>query len=194
MGLVRTVKPSVSPVLVQDVKQNLGIAEAVTEHDELLLRLVSTASDMAERLTGRAWTTQTWVLTLDRFPYSDEAIVLPRPPLQSITSIQYVDSDGATQTWDSSNYRVDDQGSPGRVTLAYGESWPTTRDVTNAVTITYVAGYGDTANDTPIEMQNAIHLTVKDWFDNPSGEMSPNAKNILKGLHCGMVLGTYEVQ
>jgi hypothetical protein len=40
---------------------------------------------------------------------------------------------------------VDINEEPGRVYLAYGESWPSTQDIRNAVTIRFVAGYAITS-------------------------------------------------
>src|SRR3990167_7420015 len=69
------------------------------------------------------------------------AIELPLPPLRSVTSITYVDQDGTTQTLSSTLYTVDSSSEPARITPAYGEVWPSTRDQVNAVTVRFVAGY-----------------------------------------------------
>ena len=54
---------------------------------------------------GRALLTQTWDMYLDEFPCAGE-IIIPLSPLQSVTSVSYVDQHGATQTWASANYRI----------------------------------------------------------------------------------------
>lgn len=81
---------------------------------------------------------QTWVQRLDWFPCEIE---LRRPPVQSVTSVEYVDTAGSTQTLASSRYQLDASSAPGRLRPAYGDSWPTIRLIPNAVTITFVAGY-----------------------------------------------------
>lgn len=90
---------------------------------------------------------------LDRFPPWE--ISVPKPTLQSVTSITYVDTDGATQTLPPSAYLVDSKSEPGRITPAYGLVWPTTRWQTGAVTIRFVAGYADSAS---------VPACIKQWM------------------------------
>ena len=196
MGIQRTVAPSstVPVVAVQDVKQGLDIAETETGHDDFLRRLINGAVATVERWTGRSLLTQTWKLTLDAWPTNSE-IALPYPPLQSVTSIQYVDSDGVTQSVDSSDYRIDDQAEPARITPAFNAVWPTARTVTNAVTVTYVAGYGDKSTDIPDDIIDAIHVLVYHRFEEPASTDIPDgAKRLLKSLSTGVVLGTMQTQ
>jgi len=112
---------------------------------------------------GRALLTQTWDMKLDAFPDDGEPIQIPLPPLQSITSITYVDGEGATQTFDSANYAVDVASQPGVISLAYGASWPVTRDQRNAVTIRFVAGYGAAAA-VPAPIKDGIKMQVDAKF------------------------------
>ena len=67
--------------------------------------------------------------------------MVPVPPLQSVTSIKYLDTAGAEQTLASYTYRVDAVREPGRIALDYGKYWPSTYPVMNAVTVRFVAGY-----------------------------------------------------
>jgi hypothetical protein len=69
--------------------------------------------------------TQTFEYTLDGFPanpsliYSASVIDLPRPPLQSVEFIQYIDTAGNVQTLASEDYVADASSSEiGRVALA----------------------------------------------------------------------------
>ncbi len=102
---------------------------------------------------------------LDDFPLSTESIRPLRSPLSSVTSIGYVDSNGDSQTFSSDDYDVDTTSEPGRIALAYGEVWPTTRSDINAITLTYVAGYGATAASVPEGIKTAIKQLVCHWYD-----------------------------
>lgn len=111
--------------------------------DELLAVYIATARRQAEARTGRSLITQTLDLVLDAFPAGDEGIRLERGPVQSVSSVSYVDSLGAPQTLSNALYLVDDAASPsGWVLPADGTSWPETDDVVNAVTVRMVCGYG----------------------------------------------------
>lgn len=166
MGLVQTTPPAAgtTPLSLAEAKQQLALAPSESGHDQLVTRLVAAATEQAEQWTGRALLTQTWRLTLDRFPLGE--IRLPRPPLQSITTVQYIDEDGATQTLDESLYQVTSDAEPARLAPAYGESWPATRCQPEAVLVTYVAGYGAAGSAVPAPIRHAIHMLVGHWFAN----------------------------
>lgn len=161
-SLVLSSEPSTAPLSVADAKRHLNID--ISADDTLLRNYITAARRHVEEITGRQLITATWVLYMDVWPAT--TIVLPRPPLQSVTSIQYVDTNGDTQTWSDDNYRVDDDMVPARITEAWGETWPTIRDVTQAITITFVTGYGDNASDVPSDMVQAIKLLVGHYYEN----------------------------
>ena len=155
--------PSVEPVSLDDIKAHLRIDTG--DEDAYLLRRVKSARRYVEIVTRRQLITATWELHLDKFPRSGTAIRLPYPPLRSVTSIKYCDTDGAEQTWTAAEYRVDTDSEPGRVTEAYDYTWPTTRDMTGAVVVTYSAGYGATSADVPEELRDAIEILVAQWHE-----------------------------
>lgn len=66
---------------------------------------------------------------------------LPMPPLVSVTSLKYLDSDGVEQTYDAANYIVSGVGGRGRITLKSGSTWPTVGAYPEALRIRFVAGY-----------------------------------------------------
>lgn len=104
---------------------------------------------------GRALVTQTWVMRLPAFPACRE-IALPLPPLQSVESVTYYDTDGVQQTLSPSAYEVCD-GAAARLVLVNGETWPANAVRARAVEITFVCGYG-AADDVPGDLKLAIKL------------------------------------
>ena len=137
MALTLVTAPAVEPLTLAEAKGHLRVT--TTDEDALITALIVAAREYAETFTRRALITQTWDLTLDSFP---SEIVMPMPALQSVTSITYIDVDGASQTLPTTEYTVDIKSAPGRIVEAYGKAWPTTRPVINAVTVRFVAGYG----------------------------------------------------
>lgn len=166
MSLIQTIAPGTEPVALADVLAAIGYED--DDKDSLLNGYIAAARQYAEDFTNRQFVTATWKLTLDRFPGSVGVIHLQRPPLSSITSITYLDSAGDLQTLDAAKYIFDDGTDPhrARVTPAYGETWPSTQWRINAVTITYVAGYG-AASAVPDGLKAAIYMLVGHWFDMP---------------------------
>lgn len=149
------------PVTLANIKLHLKIETAETDDDTLITTLISAATTVCQEFQHRSYVTQTRILYFDRFPLM---FSVPYPPLISVTSIQYVDTDGDTQPLDTDQYRVDIGNQPGRITEAYNVSWPATRDITNAVVLTYSAGYG-TAAEVPDVIKAAIKLLVGHWYE-----------------------------
>src|SRR5688572_21345135 len=147
MALVLVTAPTSEPIMVGETKDFLRVTGS--DEDVLISGLITAARQTVDGRDGwlnRALITQTWDLVLDAFPSTTlTPIEVPLPPLQSVTSITYVDGNGATQTWSSVNYLVDSKSQPGRITPAHGESYPATRRIVNAVTVRFVAGYGGAA-------------------------------------------------
>ena len=127
--------------------------------------LIKAARVAAERITRRALITQTWDLYLDAFPAWE--IGVPKPTLQSITSIKYMDTDGTLQTLAAAKYLVDEKSEPGRITPSFGEVWPVTRAQTNAVVVRFVAGYG-AASDVPAGIKHWMQVRMRQLYDNRS--------------------------
>src|SRR5262245_20981499 len=90
--------------------------------------------------SGVVFITQTFDYSASAFPAT--GLVLPRWPVQSVTSISYVDGNGDPQTIAPEGYEVDPTSKPTVVTPISG-TW------TGAVTVRFVAGYGDDADDVP---------------------------------------------
>lgn len=169
--------PAKEPLTLQDVKDHLRL----DGNDEAMwLRgAIVAARRQAEEYTGRALITQTLDLTLQGFPAGN--LVLPRPPLASVTSIAYTKRDGTTATVSSADYLVDTKREPGRVVLKDGKSWPsdTLREV-NGVVVRYVAGYGADPEDVPEEIRLWMLVTIGTMYENreataQSGMVSPLA-------------------
>ena len=164
MALTETTAPSVEPVTLTEVKDHILLT--TTDHDTWLTTALTTARKYLFGLNGvvgRTLITTTYTLTLDGFPFSG-VIYLPRPPVQSVTSIIYDDTDGDPVTWSSSLYLLDSKSFPGRITPAYNEDWPSTRPQNNNVRVLFKAGYGDAASDVAEDDKVQIMFLIAQWF------------------------------
>lgn len=177
MALKLVTPPAAEPITLVEAKSNLRIDHA--DEDSHINILIAAARRLVERETARALITQTWQLFLDKFPTAmpdpDRRVQLirqPLPPLQSITHIKYVDTDGVLQTWPSADYRVDNASEPARITPEFEKQWPEIRSVINAVEIQFVAGYGNTGSDVPEELRQAMHVLVAHWYENREAVMT----------------------
>jgi uncharacterized phiE125 gp8 family phage protein len=169
MALKLSVPPEAEPITLEEAKLHCKVE--VDDDDDLIEALITAAREYCEGFQRRAYITQTWELWLDSFPSTP--LTLPLPPLQSVDSIKYYDTDNIETEFEE--YYVDTNSEPGRLELNYGESWPTVilRDI-NSVCITFTAGYGG-AGDVPQKVKQAILLIVSAWYENRENFISTGA-------------------
>jgi len=172
-GLLQTVSPTVEPLTLAEVKAHLNLALADSTFDTLLTRQIKAAREYVEQRSARALLTQTWRLSIRRFPGAADlggcayegALLLPRSPLQTVSTVKYLASaDGTDTTWAADQYVVSADMTPGRIEPAHGVSWPAVREQNQSVRVTYVAGYGATAAAVPERARQAVLLMVGHMF------------------------------
>lgn len=159
MFLTRTSEPATEPVTLAEIKAHLGVT--ISDDDARLTSLLSAARRQAETYTRQSFVTQTWQASFDAFPVGG-VLSLSQGPLASVTSVGYVDAAGEAQTF--TDFTLD--AAANRILLDYDEEWPDTLDTENAVTITYIAGYGAAAA-VPEDIKAAICLMVEQLYDRP---------------------------
>lgn len=157
-------EPDAEPVLLAELKDHLRITHG--DEDQYLMGLIAAARQMAEAETHRAFIQRARTFKMDLFPVSDLALIeLPGGAVQSVTSIQYLDGDGVSQTWDSANYILDAGWVPARIGLAYQATWPIIREWDLPITITYEVGYGATAADVPWLIAEAVKRIAAELYE-----------------------------
>jgi uncharacterized phiE125 gp8 family phage protein len=161
--LLCTQSAATTAISVADLKLHSRISG--DSEDSLLTVYIAAAERQLEEERQLQLITATYTYTLDKWP---DTIALPIVPVQSVDNITYVDEDGDTQTLAADQYQVSGIGYdhyPCTIKPAYGCSWPTARDVPEAITITITAGYGDAATDVPADLRAALLLSAADRYE-----------------------------
>lgn len=164
--IVKTTAAVSEPVSLGRVKRSLGL-DNVIDYDTTLQELIASASQAVSNDLGRALTTTTYTLYLDKWP--GRIIQLPYPPLIAVDSIKYyADSDSTLTTYASSNYTVAKEGEPGLIALNESKDWPDLMDRgVNPIEIQFQAGYGADTDDVPPAIQAAVTMTAAYFFEQP---------------------------
>lgn len=172
MTLTLITPPATAPISLSEMKLHARIDS--NDDDTLVSRYINAAT---QRLDGRdgglgiCLITQVWKLSLDSFPVE---IIIPLRPCQSIDAITYLASDGSTQTLAADAYRVTglDSMDGARITPAYGRSWPATLDMSESVSVTFTAGFGDAAGDVPEQLRIAVAMRAAHLYEQREGAAS----------------------
>jgi uncharacterized phiE125 gp8 family phage protein len=97
-------------------------------------------------------------------------------PATSITKVEYLDSDGTKQLLDPSIYELD--AGRGQMRLSYGKQFPDVAQDDSAVSVHYVAGYGNGSDCVPRSLKQAALLLVASWYYDPTQGTATNPKNL----------------
>ena len=171
MGLKLVEAPQAEPVTLAEAKAHLRL-DSINADDAYVTALVTAARQRVEAFLRRALITQKYELTLDAFPwnkyllYTNSFFDIPRPPLQSVEWVKYVDTAGVLTTLPAEQYIVDNSSDEiARLALAWSQFWPITRYTINAVTVRFVAGYGDAPAKVPQAIRQGILIEISNLYE-----------------------------
>lgn len=153
--------PTISWILLPEAKDHLRVRHS--DDDGYIQALIGALTDVAESVTRRALFTQTLKLYLDSFECRE--IILPKPPLVSVTHVKYYDVGGTLTTLDGASYQVDNRAVPGRIAPAPTLSWPTIQTGRlSAVEVQYVCGL-DSRGKLPLGLRQAMLYHLSHLYD-----------------------------
>lgn len=168
MGLALVTPPAYDPISLAEAKAHCRITSS--DEDGTIVGYILAARQHIENECHLRIVTQTLDYTIDDdWPceiargYHRQRITFPIGPVQSVTSITYVDGDGSTQTLGTDQYVVANFGTTvqsGRpyIEPAYNVTWPTVRCQSAAITVRFVAGW-DLSN-VPNPIMHALRLLI----------------------------------
>lgn len=153
------------PVTPAEARLQCKLTDSDTSvEDGLIGDWITAAREAAEHHTGRTLAPKTVEIALDAFPSGSDEILLPLSPVNSITSIKYIDANGVEQTLASNQYTLDVYGDSRVIVANYGCLWPVTRVQANAVKIVAAVGYASA----PRAAKAAMLLTIAHLFEHRS--------------------------
>jgi uncharacterized phiE125 gp8 family phage protein len=151
--------------------------------------MASDAAEYVERHTRRAMVTQTFDFTTSW----RKLIEIPRPPLQSVVSVNVTDIDGNETALAAEDYEVVTGRFPGVVIMSKSE--PSLREF-EPVRIRFVAGYGETEANIPAPMRELIARIVTFYFEPGRGDvgmaMPQHIKDAIRGMSSGTKSGFFK--
>lgn len=175
MTTVRVSPPAATPVSLSEAKAHLRVDGS--DEDSLIGDLIDAAVAHFDGLgiLGRAMVTQSWAEWVGNAPGQ---VRLPIGPFQSLTSVEYYDSDNTLQTATLGNFETRLDGDFVRVLPKSGNAWPGAYNRPDAIKITYVAGFGDAGSDVPQSIRQAILMTVAHWYEHRMAVSEASLKEV----------------
>jgi uncharacterized phiE125 gp8 family phage protein len=152
------------PVSKEEAKRQCVVLHS--DDDALFDALISAARDHVEKYCNTPLATQTVEVKCDTFCDFDR---LPIAPVQSVTSIAYVATDGTDATVNSADFEERLDGLEASIVPAYGKQWPTPRNGSR-IKLTAVVGYGAL----PPSIKHAMLLWIADAYEQRENKDLPS--------------------
>ncbi|KKM94528.1 hypothetical protein LCGC14_1197390 [marine sediment metagenome] len=163
-------------ITTAQAKEHLRITHS--DDDTYIAAITLAASEWCEEYQNRVYVQREVIDYYDRFP----TIIRPRKsPLISVDDIYYYNTSGVLTLLAATVYDVGTYKEPGRIALAYNQSWPSIRNMINAVVVTYQAGWVARAN-IPEEIKHAVKLMVGHLYENREAASQVTINSIPLGV------------
>jgi uncharacterized phiE125 gp8 family phage protein len=171
-----TVAPASEPVSLVEAKAQCKIDG--TDSDGDLNLYISAARTFVEEYTGTKLVSQTVLMQGRDFC---DLRSLPIAPVISVSSVKYLDTDGAEQTLSTDVYESILTGLEPHIRRKINQVWPQLRPcVSDGVRVTAVVGYASL----PAPIKSAILLIISSWFDNRNVGPIPDGAYSLLANYC----------
>jgi uncharacterized phiE125 gp8 family phage protein len=166
-----SVAPAELPLTLEEVEAHLRIP--ADSEDTYITFLINTVRYFFENYTNRTLINTTYKGFLDAFSgeYYDcdcdeSGTLIRKSKVSSITSIKYYTDDVLT-VWADTNYYLTDSNTYPKVLLTEDGAYPTsTDDIEQAIEIIFVAGYGATNANIPIDIKMALLNHIAFLYEN----------------------------
>jgi uncharacterized phiE125 gp8 family phage protein len=139
-----------------------------TDDDALITLLLKAAEERLKEELDLYVSAATYIMYMDGFPTDtdNKQIEIWAYPVSAISSVKYIDENGAEQTVSSTNYKKDLVGKPARVVPYDSFAWPATKtNYPNSVYVEFVTGWTSPAT-CPEDIRWALKLIVADGYEN----------------------------
>ena len=154
--------PALEPVTLAQAKDFIRVAH--DDDDDVIAALIAGSRIHVEAQTRRALITQSWRLVRDAWPENGRIAILP-VPLATLAAARIYLANGTTQAIDIAGFAVDRAAAPAMLSFTRGALTVPERSV-GGIEIDVTCGYGDTPEDVPEPMRQAIRLLVAHWYEN----------------------------
>lgn len=150
-----TVPVIAEPITLAQAKDQLRVEGSV--EDILIGRLITTARDHVEKVCGQYFAPRTVEVYCDGFCDLARIEVVP---VSDVTSIDYTDIAGASQTVADTVYELRSDGLDASIVLKPAQTWPVTQSGSR-IKVTAVVGGAP-----PPSVIHAMMLLIGAWYEN----------------------------
>ncbi len=167
--------PEILPVSLSGIKKFLRIDHG--DDDDLLTQLIGAATLQVEGHTKQSLINRTVKQYIDEVP-SRGRIIVEGWPVREIVSIAGFDATGTEVVLPSDEFAHEIRLDPAVISMtpALNAKYP------NGFEISFVSGYGETAQDIPSNIIHAINRVVAHWYEHRGAGPAEIAESLPVGI------------
>jgi len=178
MSLIDLSAPVVEPIDLAYAKTFLRV-DGIDE-DVLIETLIKTARHKVENMIGRTLMGRSFVY---RRPVpSGSCFSLPRPPLLSVARLTLIAENDQAVDIPANDYSVTRRRDPAQVNLKSGIKWTDYLAEFVTLEVEFTAGYGDTPDEVPLPIRQAILLLLAHSYEYREMSNSPAVPTMVDAL------------
>ncbi len=159
MGLTLVTAPTAEPITTTQAKLFLRID--TTDEDSYIAGCITAARDKVESILDRQLMQATYRYSANSL-INDNSLLLPKPPVSAVSTVNFVDSTGAVGTVSASDYIATFDTTPARVMFTTVPAYDTTR--ADSLRVTFTAGYGTASSSIPGVLIQAMYLLLEPYY------------------------------
>jgi uncharacterized phiE125 gp8 family phage protein len=170
---VKIITPPTEIITVAEAADFMRVDFPDDESDRIEA-MITSARQWCEDYLQRAIGVQTLETILCGFPSAGRKQIHLRPPVISVTSVNYIDNAGAEEelTVDE-DYYLSIDSEPAEIIPV--TTWPAAMNIANSVKVRYQAGYNDPAdspssNPLPSPIRTAMLMQIADLYENRTAQ------------------------
>jgi len=170
MALIDQSSPLAEPIDLSYAKSFLRVDG--NEEDALIQELIKASRHQVENILGRTLVRRSFIYRGD-VP-KGTCLSLPRPPLLDVIRLSLISDDNTSADIPPDDYLTNTRREPGELRLRDGARWDDYLERPQTVEIEFDAGYGDSADDVPLPIKQAVVLLLAQSFEHrDNGEQMP---------------------
>jgi uncharacterized phiE125 gp8 family phage protein len=162
MAAILLAGPAVEPLTLAEAKAYLRVEH--DDDDDLITTLIVAARAEVEARTRRALITQTWRCVRDDWP-ADGRIAITPAPVRELVAARVYDEAGVAHALDTETFVIDAAAAPGIVGFVPWAVALPARPLAG-IELDVTCGYGDTAEDVPEPLRQAVRLLLAQAYEN----------------------------
>jgi len=178
MSLIDLSAPVVEPIDLAYAKTFLRVDG--TDEDTLIETLIKTARHKVENMIDRTLISRSFIYRC-LVPHGS-CLSLPRPPLLSVARLTVIAENDQAVDIPASDYSVTKRRDPAQINLKPGINWTDYLAEFVTLEVEFTAGYGETPDDVPLPIRQAILLLLAHSYEYREMSTSPAVPIMVEAL------------